>query len=125
MSQRNDTVQSIALIIGSAFAAVFVTAFTIMATQGPAEQAPAQAETATVVVPPISASGYIVGRVGSAHEDKTGVSHSIVIAGPRTNRTASIVFAEPSLKVYPHRISDTPGDAGSQSGETKPDGKDR
>ncbi len=126
MSKRSDTVQSIALIIGSAFAAVFVTAFTVMATQGLAGQPPAQDEATTVVVPAVSASGFVVGKVGSMHREKVGVSHSIVFAGPRrTNRTTSIVFADPAFTVYTRPISDASRDAASRSGEKNPDGNDR
>lgn len=69
MSQRTDTVRSISLIVGSAFAAVAVTAFAMMATEKPAEQPPAATEVRTVVLKPTDASGFIVGRVEPARPE--------------------------------------------------------
>lgn len=70
MSHRTDTVRSIALIAGSAFAAIGLTAFVIMARENPAEQAPAETGVMTVSVP-ATLSGSVVGKA-RAYELRVG-----------------------------------------------------
>lgn len=70
MSRRSDAVQSLTLIFGSAFAAVFVTSVAMMATERPMEteqsvampSAPVEATT-TVEVAPRAFTRYVIGRV--------------------------------------------------------------
>lgn len=139
MSHRSDTVRSMSLIAGSAFAAVGLTTFLVMAREKPAEPTP-QTDVTTVVVKPMSVSGFVVGKVESADKEKADASHSIVVRG--SNLTGPVVYVDgvrmertdfadllrnvnPSFKVNVQPISDSPREAGSPSGGKKPDGNDR
>ena len=141
MSHRSDTVRSITLIAGSAFAAVGLTTFLVMAREKPAEEPTQSTELTTVVVKPMSVSGFVVGKVDAAPKAKAGDSRSLVVTG--TSATGPIVFVDgvqvegrtdfadllrnvnPSFKVNTQPIPDAPRDAGSRSGGKKPDGNDR
>lgn len=140
MSQRSDTVRSITLIAGSAFAAVGLTTFLVMAREKPAEEPTPPTEARTIVVKPMSLSGFVVGKVDAAPKEKAGASRSLVVTG--TTATGPIVFVDgermeaatfehvlrdvnPSFKVNIRPIGDAPRDAGSRSGGKKPDGNDR
>lgn len=141
MSRRSDAVQSLTLIIGSAFAAVFVTSVAMTATERPMETPPAPTEVTTVVLKPMSASGFMVGKVEAVPREEAGASRSIVVRG--SNATGPVVFVDgvrvegtttfegllrdvnPSFKVNIQPISDAPRDAGSRSGGNRPDGNDR
>jgi hypothetical protein len=140
MSHRSDTVRSITLIAGSAFAAVGLTTFLVMAKEKPAEQPTPPTEVTTVVVEPMSVSGFVVGKVEPAHTERLRVSRSLVVSGSKA--TGPIVFVDghrmertdlanllrdvnPSFNVNIQPISDAPGDAGSRSDGKKPDGNDR
>lgn len=85
MSQRTDTVRSVSLIVGSAFAAVAVTAFAMMETEKPAEQPSATTEVKTVVLKPADASGFIVGRVEPARPE-AGELRTIRVRGASGER---------------------------------------
>lgn len=139
MSHRSDTVRSITLIAGSAFAAVGLTTFLVMAREKPAEPTP-QTDVTTVVVKPMSVSGFVVGKVEASDKAKAEASRSLVVTGTRA--TGPIVFVDgvrmertdfadllrdvnPSFKVNIQPISDAPREAGSPSGGKKPDGNDR
>lgn len=148
MSHRSDTVRSITLIAGSAFAAVGLTTFLVMARAKPAEPT-LQTEVRTVVLKPMSfpisqvafpGPGFIVGKVEAADKAKAEASRSLVVTG--TRGTGPIVFVDgvrmertdfadllrdvnPSFKVNIQPISDAPREAGSPSGGKKPDGNDR
>ena len=92
MSHRSDTVRSITLIAGSAFAAVGLTTFLVMAREKPAEEPTQSTELTTVVVKPMSVSGFVVGKVDAAPEAKAGNSRSLVVTG--TSATGPIVFVD-------------------------------
>ena len=141
MSHRSDTVRSITLIAGSAFAAVGLTTFLVMAREKPAEEPTQSTELTTVVVKPMSVSGFVVGKVDAAPKAKAGDSRSLVVTG--TSATGPIVFVDgvqvegrtdfadllrnvnPSFEVNIQPIPDAPRDAGSRSGGKKPDGNNR
>ncbi len=140
MRHRSDTVRSITLIIGSAFAAVGLTTFVVMAREKPAEPTPEPTEATTVVFKPMSASGFLVGRVEGASEEKAGTSRSIVVRGRSGEKPVVFVDgirlegdnfvqllrdANPSFNVNIQPISDAPRDAGSRSAGKNPDGNDR
>ena len=140
MSHRSDTVRSITLIAGSAFAAVGLTTFLVMAREKPAEPPPETTKVRTVVVKPMSVSGFVVGKVEADDKAKAEASRSLVVTGTRA--TGPIVFVDgvrmestdfadllrnvnPSFNVNVRPISDAPRDQGSGSGGKKQDGNDR
>ena len=131
MSQRSDTVRSITLIVGSAFAAVCLTTFVIMAKEKPAEQPTPPTEVTTVVVEPMSVSGFVVGRVEPRELVVSGTKATgpiVFVDGVRMERTdyeSLLRDVNPSCKVNIQPIGDAPREAGSRSGGKKPDGKNR
>ena len=127
MSQRSDTVRSITLIVGSAFAAVCLTTFVIMAKEKPADQPTPPTEVTTVVVEPMSVSGFVVGRVEPRELVVSGTKATgpIVVRMERTDYESLLRDVNPSFKVNIQPIGDAPREAGSRSGGKKPDGKNR
>jgi hypothetical protein len=140
MSHRSDTVRSISLIAGSAFAAVGLTTFLVMTKEKPAEQPARLTEVKTVVLKPMSVSGFVVGKVEAADKEKAGASRSIVVRG--SNRTGPVVYIDgvrmegtdfadllrnvkPSFNVNVQPIGDGPREAGSRTDGKKPNGNDR
>ena len=73
MSSRSDTVQSLTLIVGSAFAAAFVTSVAMAAAPKPVEPPPAPAEATAVATSPVMFYSYVIGTNGRGESSRSGL----------------------------------------------------